>query len=481
MARKRSEANEAPKDVVRVPIDPINEQVIIAAACCSKEAADALLPAYPPDFFFAKGHARMWEVLRAMHAQKLYYDPATVAQMSGGDVDVKYLEELVRERPAPPPNLRHHVGNLRWDRARVEATRGPLSALHEALKDVTSKPDRVRALSRQLADALDGYGSDGYLRSGAAIAREHAAELERRRAGEACFPYGIPGLDVYTEGVKQGQPRMVPGAAPKKTTLFTGVSGSCKSTMAAFVALAQAGMRRRVLFGSWEEEEAISLELIACIDLGYSRADISAGRFNADDQRQILQRMEELGEFIQFFVLPFGRARGERQYNDKALDLVHQVVADARADIFIADLMRRALKETDPDDEEQALFRLQQMGKELNVHQLWLHQQRLKDVEARTDRRPTREGMKGSSAWVEVPDSIIGFHRPALWKSVPDDRLEMIILKQRRGAWPQAIEFDWDPEYVTVENGRTIDYLRPGEESDVDGFLASPKKGKGGW
>ena len=478
--RKRSETEQKPNDKAIVPVDPINEQVVIAAVCVDKRAADALLPSYTKDFFHARGHARIWDVLGQMRAAGLYYDPATVTQTSGGDVDVQYLEQLVRDRPAIPPNLRHHVEMLRWDRARVVAARGPVTSLLEAMQDATASPERVRSLAQQVLDGFTGHGSDAFLVSTSSIVKKHAAILTERREGRACYGYGIPGLDLWTEGADMGTPRMVPGAAPGVITLLTGVSGSGKSSTAARMIYEWTQQKRRVLFGSFEQPEGISLEIIAALAIGMSRSDLTKGQFTEDDQQELVEKMEELGEYLQFFKLPFGKARGDKNANDKALDLLHQVVSDSRCEIFVADLARRVLKETNPDDEEQAAFRFQAIARELEVHMLLLHQQRSKDVEQRLDKRPTREGLKGSSGWLEVADTVIGFHRENLWKNVPDDKIEAIILKQRYGRWPIAVEFDWDPEYITLERGRTIEYLRPGEESELDGFVrqGSGRRGK---
>ena len=78
-----------------------------------------------------------------------------------------------------------------------------------------------------------------------------------------------------------------------------------------------------------------------------------------------------------------------------------------------------------------------------------------------------------SGAWVEVPDTIIGLHRPALFKNVPDDRIQSLILKQRDGVWPLAVEYDWEPEYGAITNGVEVEYDRPGttSEDSIDGLL----------
>jgi len=469
---------------LRVPHDPINEQVILAAVMVDRAVADRLLPTVLPEHLYGRGHAEVWTALRAMQAKGLYYDPATVAQMSGGVADITYLEQLIRDRPSVPPNLAHHVECLHWDRVRVEAVKGPLGDLHELLKDLTAEPGAVRGAAARLAESFAGAGSRTYLRDSDQVVREYSATLAKRRSGQACYGYGIPGLDLYgidEEHEFAGQPRLIPGSAPGKTTLVTGVSGSGKTTLTARIATELALSGRRVCFGAWEQGEGPTLELCAALSLGWSRTDLAYGRYTEEDQEALEEEMRRIGENLKFFRLPFGRARGEKLHNDRNLDLIQQVLADAHAEVFIADLMRRAFKETDPDDEEQALYRLQAMADEQAVHHIWIHQQRFKDLETRPDKRPTREGTKGSGAWIEVPDTVLAVHRQALWKSVTDDRIEILVLKQRFGPWPLAVELDWAPEYGHIGAGKSVEYARPGEATGMDAFLgeAEPRRGRG--
>jgi hypothetical protein len=112
-----------------------------------------------------------------------------------------------------------------------------------------------------------------------------------------------------------------------------------------------------------------------------------------------------------------------------------------------------------------------------------VQQQRLKDIELRPDKRPTREGIKGSGAWTEVPDNIFGVHRPALWKPVPDNVLEIDVLKQRYGKWPLAVEFDWDPDRGQISGGRSVEYdqaaaMGEGGSNPIDQKLHAGRGGK---
>lgn len=482
MARHRVDPDAARtgKPVVEVPHDPLNEQIVIGAALASDKTRAKLVSRIRPDHFYGDGHPQLWAAVMEMQRRGLKYSAATVAQLSNGTVSATYVQQIEAAYPSVPPNLLHHVTALQWDVTRVTAVRGPISTLLKALKDPATPPDKLRALARQVSTSFDSVGDRRHLRDPVALADEMVRALrDRRTASQAVFPYGLDGFDW---DVDEGKYRVVPGADPGGVTVVTGVPGSGKSTLVARVALAQYRMKRRVLFGAWEVTSPVTLELLAGMDLGYSRYDLSVPDNLSEDQVEALhQRAIEIGEYVLFVEMPFGRVQGEKQSNDRNLDIIHQYIADTGADVGIFDLWKRTLRYTEPDDEEQALVRQQAIAQETKCHCILVQQQRSKDIEMRPDKRPTREGIKGSGAWTEVPDTIIGVHRPALWKNVPDDELEGLLLKQRRGKWPLAVSFQWDPVYGTIVGGRTVDYDPPGSMRAhvMDDDLLQAPKGKG--
>ncbi len=491
--KKRSEAGgrrvpeekekRAPKvESVKIPVDAVNEVVLIAAAIVllgSDVDAAAKLLRIPSDSFFGKGHSEAWAALQELSRLGLAYDPATVRQVSSGQVDTDLLDGYVRERPALPPNLNHHVERVKWDRARIEVVRGPLTAFMEALKDGGAEPSKVRALARNIGNAFDGFGDKRFLRDPQALVREHSQELTERREGIAVYPYGIPALDFYGPGDTRtrlgveesidGKPRLVPGAYPRDITLLTATSGGGKTTVAACIALAQAKLGRRVLHGAWEVGPGRTLELMAAISLGYPRSDLMTGEYSKEEQSELEAEMERISEFVRFFDLPFGRNRGEKQQNDRNLDLIQEHVALSGCDVFIADLFHMSMVEHGYGLESNALYRMKAITVEERCHTILLHQTNSKKADALDDQRPTRELLKGDGAWIEVSDTIIGCHIPGLSKQVPRDRIEFPILKQRYGVWPQLVECEFDADYATIGAGRTIPYAR--NENDGDGDL----------
>lgn len=451
-------------DAVKIPHDAVNEQVLIASAILDRDARKKLVLRIKPDAFMVKEHVEAWIAISELARQGLEYDPDTIRSIAGTRVDANYLEELLASRRNAPVNLEHHIAMLEWDRARIEAVRGPIAQLLESLKDPTTPPERVRALSQSIATTFERGTASSLLREPTALIQSAMAELRTRR-DRACYPYGIPGLDLQDDRVRW---RMVPGAAPGKVTVVTGVPGSGKSTVAARIALAQIMAGRRVAYGAWEMGDENTLELLAAMNLGWSRYKMSTGALNDDEETQLREQMEAISPYIRFLAVPGApravgshTARGERATNERSLDQIHSVLSDSGADIFLADLWKRCLRQIDPEEEEQALVRQQAIAAETKCHCILLQQQRLKDIESRDDKRPTREGIKGSGAWVEVADTIIGVHRPALWKNIDDVTLELDVLKQRWGPWPMAIEFDWDSEFGSIKGGMSVSYDQP--------------------
>lgn len=468
-------------EVYEVEVDPTNEMAVIAAALADGDVRSELASKLNPDHFLVPQHKMVWTGVLEIERRKLSCDRATLLRMAP-DVERSHLDALFADEPGA--NVDFHVDSLLWDHQKAAAVKGPVKDLLEALKDPKESPDRVRAIVRRMGEVLEGQGSTRYLLDTRALVHAQVEEIRERMQGRRIYPYGLPGLDYYDGD--ESKRRMLPGAAPGHITVVTGVSGGGKSTLTAHLVLGLARQKRRVLFGAWEMQGGMTLELLAGISLGWKRSDLIQGLINEEDLTVLRKRMVQIGKWVQFLENPFRRRIADKPSNARNLDIIQECIAVSGCDVFVADLWERCLESDKPEDEKRALFRQQSMLEELGVHGILLAQQRLKDIEMRKDKRPTREGIKGSSAWVEAADNIIAPNRPALWKRVDDDVIELFILKQRYGRWPLGIECTWDPEVGMISGGVSIEYDRPGEMNEHDEAAANfggrsvrmPNKGK---
>lgn len=461
--------------------DPVTEQQIIAAVLVDPELRKELVARYPADVMLTPEHVVVWATLKESVRRGIAADPATLQRLSGGVVDSAYLADLMRARPDAPARktVDYWVEQWRWDKRRHTALTGPVSALLEAFEK--NEPiDRVRGLCHAVGVSCDNVDHEVLLDS-KELVRAQIEDVRARMEGRAVYPFGMPGLD-YFDPETMKERRMIPGAKPGLVTVITGIPGAGKSTVVTRIVLGLMRQKRRVLYGAWEMTGGTTLELLACFSLGWSRTALMQGQLSEEHLAVLRDRMVVLLRYVQFFPNPFRKQSGKKASNERNLDIVQQAIADSHCDVFVGDLWKRCLVKADPEDEEEALYRQQAICEEQQVHAILVQQQRLKDIEARPDKRPTREGVKGSGAWVEVADNMIGVHRPALWKPVTDDVLELDVLKQRYGKWPAAIEFVWDGDKGSIEGGRHVEYdvASSGKSGNpIDDIAREPKSRKG--
>jgi|SRR6266404_4344363 len=259
--REEEEREQLPEGVERfdVPHDPSSEAVVVAACITNRSVRTMVLRRLRPDHFLSPPLAAAVAGLKKLEEQNLDYDPVTMQRLVGDRVDVDFLARLVEHRPDPPAGLEFFIRCIEWDRQRVGAAHGPVSAFLGALKNPAEPPERVRALVKQLAAAFEGSpGAAKYLRDSAELARTQAEDIRQRMNGKAVYPYGIRGLDYFEPGARDesgndlcGSPRVGRGSAPGLVTVVSMSTGEGKSTTLANMTLGFAKAQRRVLYCAW--------------------------------------------------------------------------------------------------------------------------------------------------------------------------------------------------------------------------------------
>lgn len=493
--REREEEREqAPEWQIDVPSDPINEQVILAAMAADDEVRERLVR-YPADAFSVQDHRVIFVGMQELARRKLAYDPATLARLNP-EIDIRILEQFAA-RPDTPPNLEFHERTLLWDHRRAQAARGPIARMLEALVDPKETPDRMIALARAVGEAFDrAEGSGRFLRKPGDVVAEMMKKVRARVAGEALYPFGIPGLDLWEEGAtnhkKQdigGTPRIIPGAAPGLATMLTGMSGAGKTTLSAHAILGIARQKRRVTVGAWEVRAPMTLELLTVLSLGWSRARILNGKSNRFDGPMspadlaiFEERAHEISKWVTFIDNPFQRGAvtptGRRATNEDYLKVLEEHLELSGCEVGVFDLFDRVLRDRAPNDEQEAIWWLLEVIERLQIHGIVVHQQLLKGEGVRKDMKPNIQGLKGSTAYVDAAALILAPHLPARWKKVPDDKIEVYGLKQRYGP-PFAVEFGWDPDTGRIWGGTSMEIDSRDDDGNDDAFVKPRGAGKG--
>lgn len=455
------------RDKLNIEHDTLNEMVVVAAALVDADMRDYLLARVPnADAFADKEHRAIWAGMLQLSNRGQPFSIPTLSTTVKG-VTAAQLNALVAAYPTPPANIGHHVENLQWDHAKLSTIEGALGTLLKLLRDGAPRTAVISA-AEAVAPSFSRSGSTQFMRAGKALVDESMDQLDERvRTG--VYPTGIEGLDVYLSGPKKGRPKLIPGFAPGLTTILTGSQGSGKSTVGCQFILGSIRQRRKVLCGAWEMGDAQTLTLLATLALGLSREQVSTGQIDAATRNRLYSAMKKVTKWVSFFDAPFAHDLRGSHTNDEALDILGQQINDSGCDIFYADLYERALPDGHPDRERRALFRQQKIAQRCKCHQILLAQVKTKELESRTNKRPTRDLIYGSQAWVDIADNIFGVYNPQLYDPDESSTMEILVLKQRWGTWPLATEFNWDGEHGALTHPREIkpNLLNRGESRDL--------------
>lgn len=443
-----------------VVFDATNESVVLGAAIVDDERRKSLVRAISPDEFLIPEHATVWRALRVMVDRNLSFEAETFRRLvldESPDYDPATLQQLVADASSSA-NLDWHVETLRWDAARARVLRGPVNELLKCLKDQKAVPDSVASAARSVLRSVEGGYARKYIRRPEELSRSYKADLAARRATGNFYSSGFDAMDA----------RLVEGSAPGKVEVWVGLSGSGKSTFVANKAIAQAKQGRRVMVGAWEMGSMSMLDVMLSSACRIELERVVQGNLDDDEFQRVSYMTDWLTTRIKFMDNAFFdasiRGPGVKPDNNRALDVLEGYISESGCDVIVMDLWERCLPDLSYSGVTQALYRQQLMAQEYNFNAVIVHQLLLKDVEKRVDKRPTREGIKGTGAYTEVADQIFGVHREAQFKAVPDDSLEVICLKQRKGKANWAVRFDWDGSRSLISNGVEVAY-DPGLES----------------
>lgn len=452
--------------------DAANEIMLIAAAIADKQKRLELTHKISSDEFLVPAHRPIWRALRSMSDAQLDYSSEVAKQFvrrEGGADDA--IDHLMNIDPAVPENLSWHVDTMKWDATRARVLKTTVPALIDSIKDPKAGAGDVVSSARAVIRALEDQ-SRSFMRRPNELYRIYRAELASRRAERNMFPLGESEFDQ----------NLTEGFMPGRTTVTAGLPGAGKSTVWITNMIRLAKIGRRPLICAWEMDPESILDIATSHMTGVDLKNIVQGTLTDEETDKVDRASRWINNRIRFMGNPFYATNSNgKPSNYRNLDMLEGYLAESGCDVALYDLWERMLPYRKPDDVSAALFRMQDIHSKYRVHGVIVNQLLLKDVEKRADKRPTRESIKGTGAYVEVADLIFGVHREAQFKNVPDDTVETICLKQRKGRPNWAVRWKWDGATCHVSNPEEIPY-DPGFDSAAevdDVFQIKVDKGKG--
>lgn len=437
--------------------DTINEQAILGAALADPVVRQHVVRRLSPELFLAPQHEALARALRECENRAL--DPTPQALAAHGEQERWGGEgyvEVLRGAAAPRRNLPRHVEVLQWDACRARLLTGAHATLTERLLDTRVTPDDVKAAARAVLQGLEGFGSRRFLHEGQALARQWLAGFAVRRAGGGFAPTGWDPVDEkLTEGMLGG-----------RATVLAGVSGIGKSTCAYNWCLRLAELGSKQLYCAWEGGAEAALNSMVAIRSGVTLWRVTRAQLcTPEEVERVRDATVWITNRVKFLDNAFWQRRAdprEKPSNERNLDLFEGYLAQAGVEVAWMDLWERMLAARDPErDVVPALYRTHTLLEEYGVHGVLLNQINLKTVEVRSDRRPTRDAVKGTGGYVEVADVLLGVHKPDATS------MDWICLKQRFGPENWAVRFRYDSAHRTLAEPAEVEY-DPSEQGAGD-------------
>lgn len=291
----------------------------------------------------------------------------------------------------------------------------------ELLKNPTA--ENILKVSNILAE-LSGVRNNGPAKV-SSVAEQVVESLKNPLEG---ISYGFADLDSWTGGMKPGE-----------FIVLAGRPGMGKSSLAVQLALRAARRGKKVAFFSLEVSAQQVVQKALSMLSGIPAQDIRLRRVNPDEVREYAEMLSE----TPLWIYDDGRQSPET-VRSALLSLKNSEGLDL-AVIDYLQLLTSGDKHAKGYDEITELSRrIKQLSRELALPILTLSQLS-REVENRTNKRPTLSDLRGSGAIEQDADTVLFLYREKYYRPSADNTAEIILAKQREGPVGTAKAI-FDPE-----------------------------------
>jgi replicative DNA helicase len=443
-----------------VDFDLANERVVISTILKSPEARSRVRRQLNADDFGHPPHQVLFRATMALGQAGLTFSEDTIADLARGHDfgGYAYLRAVLADYE-PTRNIDYHVARVRADAVKFRLLGETLPAIAAACEDPEAPPEKVASLLTHAAQQA-GQGVPRSNLSGDSLVEGYYQTLRYRSAvGGVVEGTGFSVLDSS----------LIAGLGPRAMSIIVARPAHGKTTMVANILRNRLLAGRPTWCGAWEMEPEDYLDKIVAIQTNIPAALLlrEPGRLSGQERDDVIDIVERFRDerIIEFQKNPFVDLPRSKDrffdYNDRNMDIFEAEVeraSGAGKAVFFLDVVGKMLPDRRPDPLTYATVRLRSIAKRYAVHICLVHHLSRDGAEG----RPTLETIKGSGAFEEEADLVLGLDRPILRASPAkraktEDYLDVHVLKQRNGPAPLCVRFRFQGGIFTLSDEQPID------------------------
>lgn len=448
------------------PHDLVAERSVISGVLLDNDALDLVTPILAPDDYYAKPHARIFEVMCQLHAGGAPLDTVTLQRElaqhgllrdAGG---IEYLLEITNSIP--------FVANIE-SHAQIVHECAALRRLRAVCLEVAAGTAQPMASAAAFIDAAEGklFGASALRRPGQSEPERVGLIIERRRREVAKqqqegrrpgIDTGIVGLDFLLKGLRRGHLYVLAGQAGMGKTAASGTIGVNVAARAQGAVLWWTGEMPRDDVGDrvWSAWASVDGNRIRGADP------------DADDWQRLTDACGET-QRLRLFV-DDTPAITMQQLRAKARRLK---AAEGDLALIVVDylqLMRTGMKHDKREEEVAALSRgLKALAQEIGCSVLAISTL-VKEDRNSSNKRPVLRDLRESGMIGFDANAVIFLYRDEYYH--PDNTTdagvtEINVAKQRSGP-TGIVRARFFPEYTRIDNLEDWDRPAPPAESKLE-------------
>jgi replicative DNA helicase len=418
-----------------------NEQVVLSTMMHNHGIMKKICRQLSPDDFVGSKHKIIFTGLQRITNSGLEYNEDTLASTVNGEEfgGFKYIRKVYNNYPENP-NIDYHIKILKADTIKFKLKKDQIDLLTEVVDDPSTSVEDVLAYITKMQNQIKSQITSSKTLSGKELKKSYIDDLKTRSEMGLFVPTYLAALDeLLTEGL-----------ARRKVSVIAGRPGMGKTTLMKELA------KRQVTNG---------LKVLLCsIETGsISVLDAMVSDYTSIEVRNIIRNTKELSNKEKKLIteaITKLTNNGLLHFNDETtltLDNLGNILDANTYTIVYIDLFERLYDiQIKPEKLSEKLKIVQAMAKDTNTHMSLLHQIRRfgQPLDKIKDKRPNMEQLKNSGGYEEVADLVLGLYREKYYdRTVEEDILEIILMKQRRGMSDKIVGFEFDGRYGRIGKG----------------------------